>query len=51
MQIYYDAAEIEANRRTQATDQFEELLRLRMSAARPAKTRLNIRDFMPKDLL
>lgn len=35
VQIYYEPEEIEANRRNQATDQFEELLRLRVSAATP----------------
>ena len=51
VQIYYEAEEIEANRRTQAADQFEELLRLRVSAATPQKNRFNIRDYMPKDSL
>ena len=40
--IYYEAEEIEMNRRTQATDQFEDLLRMRMSASTPAKNRFNI---------
>ena len=51
VQIYYEPEEIEANRRTQAADQFEELLRLRVSAASPLKNRFNIRDYMPKDSL
>ena len=49
--IYYEAEEIEMNRRTQATDQFEDLLRMRMSASTPAKNRFNIQDYMPKDLM
>ena len=49
--IYYEAEEIEINRKTQATDQFEELLRMRMSASTPAKNRFNIQDYMPKDII
>ena len=42
LQIYYEPEEIEFNRRTQATDQFEDLLRMRMTAAEPNNSKINI---------
>ena len=47
VQIFYEPEEIEHNRRTQATDQFEELLKMRLNAAEPTMNKFNIKDFMP----
>ena len=47
IQIYYEPEEILMNRITQAKDQFEELLKMRISAAEPKRSKFNILDFAP----
>lgn len=47
IQIYYDKEEIKANQENQQKDQFEDLMRMRMTVARPQDTGINILDHLP----
>ena len=47
IQIYYDKEEIKANYKKQGIDQFDDVMRMRMSIVAPVNTKINILDHLP----